>query len=105
MPELPLVVIGPREWGEQQLANVAEESGVRRGMVQSFDSLSDADLAVVLGGAMAFIAPAHEEGDPATLIEAFTLGTPVIHSDIPEYVETRPGQASQCPSASPERAT
>jgi glycosyltransferase involved in cell wall biosynthesis len=97
MPELPLAVIGPREWGEQQLANVAEESGLRRGMVQSFDTLSDEDLAVVLGGAVAFIAPRHEEGDPATLIEAFSLGTPVIHSDIPEYLETAAGAGLAVP--------
>jgi glycosyltransferase involved in cell wall biosynthesis len=97
MPELPLVVLGPKEWGEQQLVTVAEESGVRRGFVRSFDSLSDADLAVVLGGATAFVAPAHEEGDPVTLIEAFTLGTPVIHSDMPEYAEVAAGAGLSVP--------
>lgn len=97
MPDLPLIVLGPREWGEQQLATVAEESGMRRGLVRALDTVSDADLAMVLGGATAFIAPAHEEGDPATLIEAFTLGTPVIHSDAPEYVETAAGASLSIP--------
>ncbi|KRE26028.1 glycosyltransferase [Agromyces sp. Soil535] len=97
MPELPLIVLGPREWGEQHLATVAEESGVRRGFVKSFDSLPDADLAVVLAGAAAFIAPAHEEGDPATLIEAFVLGTPVVHSDVAEYTETAAGAGVAVP--------
>ncbi len=97
MPELPLIVLGPREWGEQQLAAVAEESGLRPEFVRSFDALSDSDLAVVIGGASAFVAPSHEEGDPATLIEAFSLGTPVIHSDIPEYTETAAGSAISVP--------
>ena len=91
MPSIPLIVLGPREWGEQQLATVAEESGIGKGMVRAHDALPDPDLAVVLAGATAFVAPAHEEVDPATLIEAFTLGTPVIHSDAPEYVETAAG--------------
>ena len=51
----------------------------------------------MIGGAAAFIAPAHEEGDPATLIEAFSLGTPVIHSDVPEYTETAAGAALSVP--------
>ncbi|RZS67933.1 glycosyltransferase involved in cell wall biosynthesis [Agromyces ramosus] len=97
MPELPLIVLGPREWGELALGTVAEESGVRSDLVRSFDALSDADLAIVIGGAAAFIAPTHEEGDPATLIEALTLGTPVIHSDAPEYVETTAGAALSIP--------
>ena len=97
MPELPLVVLGPREWGEQQLPTVAEEFGLRSDLVRSFDALSDADLAVVIAGATAFIAPSHEEGDPATLIEAFTLGTPVVHSDAPEYAETAAGAGLSVP--------
>ena len=97
MPGVHLVVLGPREWGEQQLATVAEESGMHHGMVHAYDSLSDSDLAIVLHRASAFIAPAHEEGDPASLIEAFRLGIPVIHSDAPEYVETAAGAALSIP--------
>lgn len=96
-PEVPLVVLGPNAWGEQQLATAAEQAGVRRTLVQSLDSCSDADLAVVLRGARAFVAPRHAEGDPASLIEALSLGTPVIHSDIPEYVETAGGAALSVP--------
>lgn len=97
MPDVPLVVLGPREWGEQQLATAAEEAGLRPGRVVSHDSLSDADLAVVLAGALAHVAPSHEEGDPATLIESFSLGTPVIHSDAPEFVETAAGAGLSVP--------
>ena len=49
------------------------------------------------GEAIQFIAPTHEEGDPATLIEAFTLGTPVIHSDTAEYAETAAGAGLSVP--------
>ena len=96
-PSFPSWCSVRRNGANSSSSRCAEESGVRRGFVRSFDSLSDADLAVVLGGATAFVAPAHEEGDPATLIEAFTLGTPVIHSDMPEYAEVAAGAGLSVP--------
>ncbi|KRC60486.1 mannosyltransferase [Agromyces sp. Root81] len=87
MPEIALVVIGPATWGELHLATVAEESGVDPRRVHAIDADDPADLAVVLAGATAFVAPSHEEGSGTSLIEAFSLGLPVIHSDTPAYVE------------------
>lgn len=87
VPEIPIVVIGPQSWGDQHLANVAEEVGVDPRRVRHFDELDAADLAVVIAGATAFVAPAHDAGSGTEVIEAFSLGTPVIHSDLPAYVE------------------
>jgi glycosyltransferase involved in cell wall biosynthesis len=87
VPEVPVVVIGPQSWGDQHLATVAEEYGVDPRRVRHFDELDAADLAVVLAGARAFVAPAHDAGSGTELIEAFSLGTPVIHSDAPAFVE------------------
>ncbi|QTX05291.1 glycosyltransferase [Agromyces archimandritae] len=96
-PAVPLLVLGPETWGEQHLQTLAEEAGMRRGMVRSMAEVDAADLAVILSRASAFIAPAHDEGDPATIIEAFACGTPVIHSDTPDYRETAGGAGLSVP--------
>ncbi|GAA2040868.1 glycosyltransferase family 1 protein [Agromyces tropicus] len=87
VPEIPLVVVGPESYGEQHLATVAEEAGVAPNRVHAVEPADAAELAVVLAGATAFVAPSHDEGDGTELIEAFSLGVPVIHSDAPAYVE------------------
>ena len=86
-PDLPLVVIGPESWGEQHLATAAEEAGVAPERVHHVDDPEPGLLAAVLSGATAFIAPSHDEGSGTSLIEAFSLGVPVVHSDIPAYAE------------------
>ena len=40
---------------------------------------------------MAYVAPSHDEGSGTGLIEAFSLGVPVIHSDTPAYLEVSAG--------------
>ena len=55
--------------------------------VTAIEAGDPAGLAAVLAGATAFVAPSHEEGAGTSLIEAFSLGVPVIHSDTPAYVE------------------
>lgn len=97
VPGIPLIVIGPETWGEQHLQTLAEEAGIARGLVRHIDDPEPADLAVLLARATAFIAPAHDEGDPATLIEAFAAGVPVIHSDAPDYLETAGGAGLAVP--------
>jgi glycosyltransferase involved in cell wall biosynthesis len=87
MPDIDLVVVGPATWGELHLATVAEESGVDPRRVHAIDDPDPADLAVILAGATAFVAPSHDEGSGTSLIEAFAFGLPVIHSDTPAYVE------------------
>ena len=87
VPDIPLVVIGPESWGELHLAAVAEEAGVAPSRVTAIEAADPGGLAAVLAGATAFVAPSHEEGAGTSLIEAFSLGVPVIHSDTPAYVE------------------
>ncbi|QEO13568.1 glycosyltransferase family 4 protein [Agromyces intestinalis] len=87
VPDIPLVVLGPASWGEQQLAEVADESGVRANRVRSLELDDPADVATAIAGASALIAPAHDAGAGTVLIEAFSLGVPVIHSDTAAYVE------------------
>ena len=97
VPEVPVVVLGPESWGDQHVAEVAEELGVAPARVRHFEDLDAGDLAVVLRGAMAYVAPSHDEGSGTALIEAFSLGVPVIHSDAPAYVEVSAGAGLTVP--------
>ena len=82
-----LVVIGPESWGELHLATVAEEAGVPPTRVRAIEPRDAAQLAAVLSGAVAFVAPSRDEGDGTSIIEAMSLGVPVVHSDTPAYQE------------------
>jgi glycosyltransferase involved in cell wall biosynthesis len=90
-PDLPLLVLGPDTWGELSLAAVADEAGLPEGRVTALGYLSDADLAVVLSRASIFIYPSLHEGFGLPLVEAFTFGVPVVHSDDPALVEVAGG--------------
>jgi glycosyltransferase involved in cell wall biosynthesis len=86
-PDLPLIVLGPDTWGELDLASVADEAGLAPGRVRAMSGLSDSDLAVVIARASVFVYPSLEEGFALPIIEAFHLGTPVVHSDAPAVLE------------------
>lgn len=91
VPEVPVVVLGPATWGDQHVAMVADESGVDASRIHHVDDPDAADLAVVISRALAFVAPSHDEAAGTALIEAFSLGTPVIHSDAPAHLEVAAG--------------
>ena len=97
VPDVSLVVLGPESWGDQHLAAAAEEHGVDARRVRHLDELEAADLAVVIAGAAAFVAPAHDDDSGTELIEAFSLGAPVIHSDTPAYLEVSAGSGLAVP--------
>lgn len=90
-PDLPVLVLGPDTWGELSLAVVADEAGLPEGRVRALGYLSDADLAVVLDRASVFVYPSLQEGFGLPLIEAFSFGTPVVHSDDPALMEVAGG--------------
>jgi glycosyltransferase involved in cell wall biosynthesis len=82
----PLLIVGtaPRD---EALASAAAEAGLEQGRVRGLGTLTDADLAVVLQRATVFAYPHLEEGFGMPMLEAFSLGTPVVHSDAPALVE------------------
>ena len=86
-PDLPLYILGPNLWGELDVAAVADEAGLEFNRVRTLTGLSDEDLAVVIARATVFVYPSLEEGFALPIIEAFHLGTPVIHSDAPALME------------------
>jgi glycosyltransferase involved in cell wall biosynthesis len=85
--DLPLLVVGPQGWRNLDLGSVAAEAGVRPDRVRSLGVLSDSDLALVLQRATVFVHPRLAEGFGLPVVEAFSFGTPVVHSDVPALVE------------------
>ncbi|WP_448809337.1 glycosyltransferase [Agromyces bauzanensis] len=97
VPEVPVVVLGPESWGDQHVAAVADEIGVDASRIHHLDDPDAADLAAVVSRALAFVAPSHDETSGTALIEAFSLGAPVIHSDTPAHLEVSAGAGLAVP--------
>jgi glycosyltransferase involved in cell wall biosynthesis len=86
-PDLPLVVVGPRGWGEVDLAALAAKHGLAAGRLRVLGRISDTDLAVVLRQAAVLAVPSRAEGFGLPVLEALAVGTPVVHTDVPALVE------------------
>lgn len=97
VPEVPVVVLGPESWGDQHVAAVADEIGVDASRIHHLDDPDAGDLAVVVARALAFVAPSHDESSGTALIEAFSLGAPVIHSDAAAHLEVSAGAGLAVP--------
>jgi glycosyltransferase involved in cell wall biosynthesis len=80
--DLPLVIAGPRGWGEVDL---------RGDRVHVLGRLTDAELATVLRRATVLAAPSLAEGFGLPVLEAMAAGVPVVHSDAPALVEVAGG--------------
>lgn len=85
--EVPLLIVGPDGWGGVDVASVTAEHGLAEGRVRTLGRVDDADLAILYSRASVFVLPSLAEGFGLPLIEAFTFGTPVVHSDAPALVE------------------
>jgi glycosyltransferase involved in cell wall biosynthesis len=93
-PELAgvtLLIAGPEGWQGIDIPQIAAEAGLAEGRVRSLGYLADADLAVALDRASAFVFPSLAEGFGLPVVEAFNFGTPVVHSDDPAVVEVAAG--------------
>jgi glycosyltransferase involved in cell wall biosynthesis len=86
-PDLPLVIVGPRGWGDVDLTALGQRHGLTDGRLRVLGRISDADLAVVLRRAAVLAVPSRAEGFGLPVLEALAVGTPVVHSDVPALVE------------------
>ncbi len=98
-----LVVIGRRGWEAESAMDLLDRCESLKGLVLEKPSCSDAELVCYLLHAQALLFPSHIEGFGLPLVEALSLGTPVIASnlpvfreiaqDIPEYIDPLDGLA------------
>jgi glycosyltransferase involved in cell wall biosynthesis len=79
--DVPLLIVGPEGWGDIDVASIAHSAGLAQTRVRTLGYLSDRDLATALSRATAFLFPSLAEGFGLPVLEAMSLGTPVIHSD------------------------
>ncbi|MCX7221123.1 MAG: glycosyltransferase, partial [Burkholderiales bacterium] len=116
-----LVVIGQRRENCENIIDLLERCETLKGFVFEYSACSDTELATWLQHARALLFPSFAEGDGMSLVEALSLGVPVIASDllafreiagdIPEYVDPLDGKRwselvlAYSQSDSPIRAT
>lgn len=88
---IPLVIAGPAAEDPDGVAALALEAGVAADRILCLGRIGDADLATVLDRALVFAFPSVAEGFALPLIEAFSLGVPVVHSDAETVMEVSAG--------------
>lgn len=89
-PQLPLLVAGQAGWGDLDLPSEARRLGFGD-RVRVLGRVPDDDLAVLMSRATALVMPSRAEGFGLPLLEAMSLGTPVVTSPAPALVEVAGG--------------
>ena len=82
-----LVIIGQRGWECEQAVDMLERCAAIRGHVVELPRCDDAQLKAYMAGARALLFPSFVEGYGLPLVEALSLGTPVIASDLTVFRE------------------
>jgi glycosyltransferase involved in cell wall biosynthesis len=88
-----LIVLGKRGWENEQAVGLLERCHSIEPFVLEVSGLSNAGLRQLIVNANALLMPSFAEGYGLPLIEALSLGTPAIASDIPVFRETTQGKA------------
>ncbi len=79
-PSLSLVIVGKKGWGYEEIFNTVDELGLQT-KVRFLGYVERNDLRVLYAGAKAFCLPSLHEGFGLPVLEAMSLGTPVIISN------------------------
>ena len=92
LKEIPrLYLVGRRGWENENVVDMLERSLPLRGAVLETSDVQDEELLPMLAGARALLFPTFAEGWGMPVVEALSLGTPVICSDIPALRESGQG--------------
>lgn len=89
--DLPLIHVGPQGWGDLDLGSMAETAGLAPDRVRALGFVDDAQLSAIMQASTVFVMPSRAEGFGLPLLEAMSVGTPTIHTDVPALVEVAGG--------------
>ncbi len=85
-----LLIVGRRGWQAEEVFDLLDTTDFA-GRVVELGALDDVRLGQVLASARALLFPSFAEGFGIPLIEALTMGVPVIASDLPVFAEIGQG--------------
>jgi len=86
-----LVIIGQRGWECENVVDLLERCEQLRGFVFEHNHCDDRELTTYLHHAQALLFPSFAEGYGLPLVEALSLGVPVIASNLPVFREIAGG--------------
>ena len=90
--EVPeLLLVGRRGWDNETVFRMLDRCESLRGHVRELNGVVDDELWPLLRGARAMLFPSFVEGWGMPMVEALTMGVPVIASDIPPFREAGQG--------------
>ena len=82
-----LVIIGQRGWDYEEVTALLENSALLQGVVLEVSRCSDTEMVSYLRHSRALLFPSFTEGYGMPVVEALTLGVPVIASDLAVFRE------------------
>ena len=86
-----LLIIGQRGWQAEGVFEILDRDETLRGHVIELGNCSDQELARHLVASRAALFPSNAEGFGLPLVEALSIGVPVIASDLPAFHEIGQG--------------
>ena len=90
-PVPDLYIVGKRGWENENVVDMLQRCQPIQKHVHEVSEMSDHELIHLMQGTRALLYPSFCEGWGMPVVEALTLGAPVICSDIPELRESGQG--------------